>query len=136
MEASDTTASSPYDTPNSIFSTSSSTGSSSAISSDTFFSMLDGSGEDEENTAQALIDIINGILGPIRESGRIMSDESWASGADDNDPEPHPPLSPPKTPPPFWPRPSPHNRNEQDQIDVWDMIIDEEEVREAEWESL
>ncbi|KID61816.1 hypothetical protein MAN_08495, partial [Metarhizium hybridum] len=65
-----------------------------------------------------------------------MSDESWTSGADDNDPEPSPPPSPPKTPPPFWPRPRPRNRAEQDGMDVWDMISDEEEAREAEWETL
>ncbi|KAK9436891.1 hypothetical protein VB005_11707 [Metarhizium brunneum] len=130
MEASDTTVPSPYDTLNSIFSISSSSGSSSAVSHDTFFSMLDAS--EHENTPQALIDVINGILGPIQESQSTMSDESWTSGADDNDPEPSPPPSPPKTPPPFWPRPRPRNRAEQDGSDVWDMISDEEEAREAE----
>lgn len=154
MEASDTTVPSPYDTLSSIFSStlhvvlskmfgsqfpdsievSSSSGSSSAVSHDTFFSMLDAS--EHENTPQALIDVINGILGPIEESERIMPDESWTSGADENDPEPSPPPSPPKTPPPFWPRPRPRNRAEQDGIDVWDMISDEEEAREAEWETL
>ncbi|KID80720.1 hypothetical protein MBR_02032, partial [Metarhizium brunneum ARSEF 3297] len=154
MEASDTTVPSPYDTLNSIFSStlhvilskmfgsqfpdsievSSSSGSSSAVSHDTFFSMLDAS--EHENTPQALINVINGILGPIQESQRTMSDESWTSGADDNDPQPSPPPSPPKTPPPFWPRPRPRNRAEQDGIDVWDMISDEEEAREAEWETL
>ncbi|KAF5133540.1 hypothetical protein E5D57_004165 [Metarhizium anisopliae] len=154
IEASDTTAPSPYDTLNSIFSStlhvnlskmfgsqfpdsievSSSSGSSSALSHDTFFSMLDAS--EHENTPQALINVINGILGPIQESQSTMSDESWTSGADDNDPEPSPPPSPPKTPPPFWPRPRPRNRAEQDGMDVWDMISDEEEAREAEWETL
>lgn len=154
MEASDTTIPSPYDTLNSIFSStlhvilnkmfgsqfpdsievSCSSGSSSAVSHDIFFSMLDAS--EHENTPQALINVINGILGPIQESERTMSDESWTSGADDNDPEPSPPPSPPKTPPPFWLRPRPRNRAEQDGMDVWDMISDEEEAREAEWETL
>ncbi|OAA43703.1 hypothetical protein NOR_04278 [Metarhizium rileyi] len=111
------------------------TGSASAASNDTFFS-LPSESQHEENTPQALIDIINGILGPIEASTSVVQDGHQANSADGDEPVPNPPPSPPRTPPPFWPQPRPHLQSDKIETEVWDMVSDEEEVKEAGWERL
>lgn len=114
---------------------STSTGSSSGSSSATFYSLPDEEQPDEVSP-QALIAIVDGILGPIQEPLPGFAPRNTVVGGGNSDPIPQPPPTPPRTPPPGFPRPPPQQGVERDHVAPWDVVSDDEEAMEAEWESL
>lgn len=101
-----------------------STDSNTKSSNDSFYSF---SGEEEQyddNSPQALISIINDILGPIEQSPTTVQGGNRAGSRINNDPVPD------QTQPQ-------QERNQHNQPTTWDLVSDQEDnMREDEWENL